>query len=231
MKSRTPRRGSTLLTAMGVTLLLALIIFGALSYTGAEQERSSRSIRDIDAQTCAESAAQYGRKFYGEAYLYDENWAGMLSGTRPGYNNPQSPLSRIATEWGVGSYGRIDGQPVVMPDLPPDFRVTISDNVDDSPPDPGKDNDMQVVMRAECLIHRLSLPGTAVEDTRASNPDPYHWRGDNVLAETNQTRRNKVVEVVLIALPIDQYEGQSSGGASGDRNVSAYRGQARAPPP
>lgn len=215
-------RGSTLLTAMGVTLLLALLIFGVLTYTGAEQERSGRSVRDIDAQTCAESAAQWGRKFYGEAYRTDPHWQQMLSGANPGYNNPESKLEDLATEWGVGSFGRIDGQPVSMPDRPPDFRVTISDNIDEFPPvppNPGRDGDLQVVLRAECLIPRLSLPTRQVENLgESANPDPHGWRG-LVLAETNETRRNKVVEVVLIHTPGNNYKGQKGGGASGDQNV------------
>lgn len=223
MKARAPRRGSTLLTALGVTLLLALIIFGALAYTGAEQERSGRAVRDINAQTCAESAAQWGRKFYGDNY---PRWNDMLLGNEgndPGYNNPESGLEQLSNEWGVGSYGRIDGQPVQLPDFPPDFRVTISDNIDEFPPlppEPRRDNDLQVVLRAECLNPRLSLPSQTVENVRSANPDPHNWRGDNVLAETNQTRRNKVVEVVLIHIPGNEYKGQKSSGGSGDQNIS-----------
>lgn len=224
MKSRAHRRahprGSTLLTALGVTLLLALIVFGVLTYTGAEQERSGRSVRDIDAQTCSESAAQWGRKFYGENY---PRWNQMLSGAEAGYNNPESKLANLATDWGAGSFGRIDGQAVQLPDRPPDFRVTISDNIDEFPPvppNPGQDNDLQVVLRAECLNPRLALPTpNVVEDLGGANPDPHNWRGDKVLAETNQTRRNKVVEVVLIHTPGNQYKGQRGGGASGDQNV------------
>lgn len=218
---RTHPRGSTLLTALGVTLLLALLVFGVLTYTGAEQERSGRSVRDIDAQTCAESAAQWGRKFYGEAYLKDPKWERMLSGANPGYNNPESKLEDLASEWGQGSYGRIDGQAVSMPNRPPDFRVTISDNIDEFPPvppNPAVDNDLQVVIRAECLIPRLALPTKQVENLGESNPDPHSWRGQ-VLAETNETRRNKVVEVVLIHTPGNNYKGQKGGGASGDQNT------------
>lgn len=219
MKARAPRRGSTLLTALGVTLLLALIIFGALAYTGAEQERSGRSVRDIDAQTCSESAAQWGRKFYGENY---PRWNQMLSGAEPGYNNPESKLEAMATDWGVGSYGRIDGQAVQMPDRPPDFRVTLSDNIDEFPPvepDPGQDNDLQVVLRAECIIPRLAIrTPKVVENLGGANPDPHNWRGD-VLAETNETRKNRVVEVMLIHTPGNAYKGQRGGGASGDQNI------------
>lgn len=221
MKSRAPRRGSTLLTALGVTLLIALIIFGALAYTGAEQERSGRSVRDIDAQTCSESAAQWGRKFYGDNY---PRWNQMLSGAMPGYNNPESQVDELASEWGPNSFGRIDGQPVRMPDRPPDFRVTISDNIDEFPPvqpNPFQDNDLQVVLRAECIIPRLAIaPPKVVENLgETAEPDPHNWRG-RVLAETNETRRNKVVEVVLIHTPNNEYKGQRGGGASGDQNVT-----------
>src|SRR5688572_20387627 len=93
-------RGASLLAAMGVTLVLALILAGLLTYTGEEQGRSGRSVRDIDAQTCVESAAQWGRKFYGERY---PRWNEMLSGTLAGYNNPE--VSEI-NAWGEGSFGR-----------------------------------------------------------------------------------------------------------------------------
>ncbi|AKJ04895.1 hypothetical protein ATI61_10138 [Archangium gephyra] len=222
MKSRAPRRGSTLLTALGVTLLIALIILGALAYTGAEQERSGRSVRDIDAQTCSESAAQWGRKFYGEAY---PRWNQMLSATTGArYNNPESKLENIADEWGAGSYGRIDGQTVRMPDRPPDFRVTLSDNIDEFPPNepnPTRDNDLQVVIRAECLIPRLAIATPKVVENleKKAEEDPNHWRGP-VLSETNETRKNKVVEVVLIHTPGNEYRaGQRGGGSSGDQNI------------
>ncbi|WP_375765813.1 hypothetical protein NR798_29420 [Archangium gephyra] len=220
MKARAPRRGSTLLTALGVTLLIALIIFGALAYTGAEQERSGRSVRDIDAQTCSESAAQWGRKYYSENY---PRWNQMLSGVMRGYNNPESKLENMAADWGEGSFGRIDGQTVRMPDRPPDFRVTIADNIDEFPPvepNPFQDNDLQVVLRAECLNPRLAIsPPKVVENLgETAEPDPNNWRG-RVLAETNETRRNKVVEIVLIHTPNNEYKGQRGSGASGDQNV------------
>jgi hypothetical protein len=221
MKSRAPRRGSTLLTALGVTLLIALIILGALAYTGAEQERSGRSVRDIDAQTCSESAAQWGRKFYGENY---PRWNQMLSATSGArYNNPESKLEDLTDEWGPGSYGRIDGLPVSMPDRPPDFRVTISDNIDEfsGEPNPTRDNDLQVVLRAECLIPRLAItPPKVVENLeKKADEDPNHWRGQ-VLSETNETRKNKVVEIVLIHTPGNEYRaGQRGGGSSGDQNI------------
>jgi hypothetical protein len=220
MKARAPRRGSTLLTALGVTLLIALIIFGALTYTGAEQERSGRSVREIDAQTCSESAAQWGRRFYGQAY---HRWDEMLSGSEPGFNNPESPLRELAEEkWGVGSYGRIDGQAVRLPELPPDFRVTISDNIDEFPPrdlDPHRDNDMQVVLRAECLIPRLAISTPkVVENLReTAKDDPNRWRAP-VLAETNETRKNKVVEIILMHTSENPYS-MRGGNATGDQNV------------
>lgn len=222
MKSRAPRRGSTLLTALGVTLLVALIIFGALAYTGAEQERSGRSVRDINAQTCSESAAQWGRKFYGDNY---HRWNDMLSGTMPGFNNPHSPLKELAEDkWGEGSFGRIDGRAVRLPELPPDFRVTISDNIDEfsvGGSDPTRDNDLQVVLRAECVNPRLAvLPPKMVENPGETSPeDPNKWRGP-VLAETNETRKNKVVELILIHTPGNEYRfGQRGNGSSGDQNV------------
>ncbi|HYO65176.1 MAG TPA: hypothetical protein VEU33_03760 [Archangium sp.] len=223
MKSRAPRRGSTLLTALGVTLLIALIILGALAYTGAEQERSSRSVREIDAQTCSESAAQWGRKFYGENY---PRWNQMLSATDGArYNNPESKLEDLADEWGVGSFGRIDGQPVSMPDRPPDFRVTLSDNIDEFPPqnepNPARDNDLQVVLRAECLIPRLAIATPKVVENleKKAEEDPNDWRGP-VLSESNETRKNKVVELVLIHTPGNEYRaGQRGGGSSGDQNI------------
>lgn len=217
MKSRIRApRGSTLLTALAVTLLLALIIFGVLAYTGAERERSGRSVRDIDAQSCAESAAQWGRKFYGDNY---DRWNDWLK-PNSGYSNPGSTDS---STWGEGSFGRIDGH-AVDASHPPDFRVTIADNIDEffpAVPDPTTDNDLQVVLRAECLVGRLALSRSElVEETRVPTDDPYQWRGQ-VLSETSQTRRNKVMEVVLIHVPGNEYHGQRGGGISGDQNVSS----------
>jgi len=213
MKSRA-QRGSTLLTALAVTSLLALIIFGVLTYTGAERERSGRSVRDLDAQTCSESAAQWGRKFYGEPYA---RWNELLA-EGSGYSNPES---KDPTTWGAGSFGRIDGKPVDATH-PADFRVTLSDNVDEffpSAPDSSHDNDLQVVLRAECLMSRLALSETElIEAPRSAAEDPYKWHG-KVLSETSQTRRNKVVEVVLIHVPNNEYKGQRGGGSAGDQNV------------
>ncbi|ATB26636.1 hypothetical protein [Melittangium boletus] len=214
MKSRAPR-GSTLLTAMGITVVLALIIFGVLTYTGSEQERSGRSVRDIDAQTCAESAAHWGRKYYGDNFV---RWNEML-GPNSGYSNP---AETNRDNWGPGSFGRLDGQEVTI-DRPADFRVTIRDNADEAvgaAPNPQEDNDLQIILRAECLVPRLALRTTdLVEAPREVSNDPYAWHGQ-VLSETSQTRRNKVVEVVLIHVPLDGYKGQRGGGASGDQNVT-----------
>ncbi|WP_434380499.1 hypothetical protein [Melittangium boletus] len=211
MKSQAPR-GSTLLTALGITVVLALIIFGVLTYTGAEQERSNRSVRDIDAQTCAESAAQYGRKFYGLRFA---EWGGANSILDParGFSNPGAKRE----DWAPGSFGRLDGQPVTAA-LPPDFRVTVRDNVDDTPNNPFSDNDLQIVLRAECLIPRLQLRDV-VESPREVTEDPFGWHGQ-VLSDTNETRRNKVLEVVLIHVPGDTYGGQRGGGATGDQNTT-----------
>ncbi|MFL5353792.1 hypothetical protein [Archangium sp.] len=216
MKSRARApRGSTLLTSLAVTLLLALIIFGVLAYTGAERERSGRSVRDIDAQSCAESAAQWGRKYYGDNYA---RWNDMLK-PNSGYSNPEST---DPSNWGDGSFGRIDGH-AVDASHPPDFRVTLSDNIDEffpATPDSTTDNDLQVVLRAECLVGRLALSRSElVEETRVPTTDPYQWRGQ-VLSETSQTRRNKVMEVVLIHVPGNEYRGQRGGGTTGDQNVS-----------
>jgi hypothetical protein len=212
---RQAARGSTLLMALGVTLALALIIGGVLAYTGSEQGRSGRSVRDIDAQACVEAAAQWGRQFYGDRYV---KWDDMLSGAMPGYNNPHE---REPSQWGEGSYGRIDGRPSGPGGLPVDFRVTIADNIDEFPtPKPGRDNDLQVVLRAECLISRLALPATELTKTRpTSSTDPHNLRG-TVLNETSHNRRNKVVEVVLIHIPVNHYKGQRGGGPTGDHNVS-----------
>ncbi len=214
MKHRAPR-GSTLLMALGVTVALALIIAGVLTYTGSEQGRSGRSVRDIDAQACVEAAAQWGRQYYGERYV---KWNDMLSGTLAGYNNPQE---QDQTRWGPGSFGRIDGQSVGTGGQPADFRVTLADNVDEFPtPNPGRDNDLQVVLRAECLVPRLALPKTELTKTPpTASADPHGLRG-TVLNETNHNRRNKVVEVVLIHLPSNHYKGQRGGGATGDQNIS-----------
>lgn len=205
-------RGSTLLVALGVTVLVALIIVGVLTYPGAEQGRSGRAVRDMDAQSCVESAAQWGRKYYGERYT---QWNDMLSGALPGYNNPEATA---LSAWGEGSYGRIDGQPVSA-SRPADFRVTLSDNVDEFPPatpEPGRDNDLQVVLRAECLIPSLALPQAPA--ARAAADDPYGLRG-RVLSETSTTRTNRVLEVVLIHIPMNEYKGQRGGGSTGDQNV------------
>jgi hypothetical protein len=214
MKHRAPR-GSTLLMALGVTVALALIIVGVLTYTGSEQGRSGRSVRDIDAQACVEAAAQWGRQFYGDRYV---KWNDMLSGTLPGYNNPGEQDS---SKWGQGSYGRIDGRSSGPGGLPVDFRVTLADNIDEFPtPNSGRDNDLQVVLRAECLVPRLALPETELTKTLpTSQADPYALRGP-VLNETSHNRRNKVVEVVLIHIPSNHYKGQRGGGATGDQNIS-----------
>jgi len=192
-----------------------LIIFGVLTYTGAEQERSGRSVRDIDAQTCADSAAQWGRKFYGENFI---RWNTMLQ-PNSGFSNPGE---RNTANWGAGSFGRLDGQ-TVSASRPADFRVTIRDNVDEdanATPRPYEDNDLQVVLRAECLVSRLALRNSElVESPRTVAEDPYAWHGQ-VLSETSQTRRNKVVEVVLIHVPQDGYKGQRGGGSTGDQNIT-----------
>lgn len=224
MKSRAPR-GSTILTALGATIVLVLIVTGVLAYTGSEQERSSRSVRELDAQDCAESGAQYGRKWYGDHF---DQWNNYLKTPNPSgelpRNNPESTKQTEYPNWGEGSFGRMDGLPVDGSHLP-DFRVTIADNLDELPPDapnPYQDNDMQIIMRSECINPRLIAlaPGTStVPAAPVVKDDPYGWHGNKVLADSSQTRRDKVISVTLIHVPSNQYNEQLNGGAGGDQNV------------
>lgn len=225
MKPRAPRRGSTLLTALGITLILALIIFGVLAYTGAEQERSSRSVREIDALSCAESAAQWGRQYYGNNYTdkskaeYTNNWEHLLK-ANSGYTNPEEKNWK---NWGWGSYGRLDGT-AVTDDNPADFRVTIRDNADEPlgmPPNPFKDTDHQIILRAECLIPQLALRSSdVVESPRVADQDPHGWHG-RVLSDSNETRRNKVIEVVLYYMdPSCETYGMAGSNCTGSHNVT-----------
>lgn len=220
MTSRATRRGSTLLAALSIIVILSLIVFGVLTYTGAEQERGGRSVRDIDAQTCVESAAQWGRKFYGDRYMTPMGfgWKSLLA-PNSGYNNPEEMDWK---KWGEGSYGRLDGK-TVTDTLPADFRVTIRDNADEFPvekSEPTQDSDLQVILRAECLIPRLALRSyDVVESPRSADTDPSGWHG-RVLSESSETRRNKVIEMVITLVPDGCYGGQAGEGCTGDRNVS-----------
>lgn len=220
MKSRAVRRGSTLLAALAIIAILALIIFGVLTYTGAEQERGGRSVRDIDAQTCVESAAQWGRKFYGDRYMTPEGfgWKSLLA-VNSGYTNPEE---KDPNKWGEGSFGRLDGK-TVSTQFPADFRVTIRDNADEFPADksqPTVDSDLQIILRAECLIPRLALRNyDVVESPSAAGDDPYKWHG-RVLSESSDTRRNKVIEMVITLVPGGCYVGVAGGGCTGDRYIS-----------
>ena len=109
-----------------------------------------------------------------------------------------------------------------------DFRVTIRDNVDEfdsvtllpKTPEPYDDKDMQVILRAECLIPELALrTSDVVESPRSSDKDPSGWHG-RVLSESSETRRNKVIEMIITLVPDGCYAGQAGGGCKGDRNVS-----------
>ena len=210
---RRSERGSVMVVVMTLLVALAIIAAGIIAFSGRGLAGANRSVQALTAETCVQSAVEYGRQFYGDNY---PGWDDMLSGAQPGFNNPGAPQS----EWGAGSYGRMDGQPI-GPSTPPQFRVTLSDNVDEIPPaapNPGRDNDLLVVIRAECIDPGLQASALDFPVGQPA-PDPNGWRGV-VPQDTDMVRRNRVVEIELSHIATNVYTGQRGGGSDGSRNLS-----------
>ena len=92
------------------------------------------------------------------------------------------------------------------------------DEIPPAAPNPGRDNDLLVVIRAECIDPGLQASALDFPVGQPA-PDPNGWRGV-VPQDTDMVRRNRVVEIELSHIATNVYTGQRGGGSDGSRNLS-----------
>ena len=128
------RGAATLLLIMVLLVLSALL--GALAMRGATSDLKMAGSQRLNRTTfyCAEAGINYARPIFASHY---SDWATILNGGTPSFTYPVT--------------GGVDGSSSGK-----DFSVTIEDNVDESPNDPKKDNDLMVVLVSTCTNNALT---------------------------------------------------------------------------
>jgi hypothetical protein len=154
MRSPDPRqaeKGTIMVLVM--TVLAALLAGGAVAlYIQVTATRATSAANQARTSLyCAEAGLQAARLLILNNYT---TWEAVLSedctpnGDCPDWYTPPAGLTV------PGYYARLDGEPIVLPESPPDYRVTIYDNDDEfdgNMPNPNRDNDLAVFVRSDCL--------------------------------------------------------------------------------
>jgi len=197
---------------MGLMIIVSFTAAGILSYTGAELGRTGRVNRAISARNCAEAGIQRGRLLLAQNI---GNWNKILSNdptlsaNLSGLATPDSPLMDTS-KFGTASLGRVDGEPTSLGKA--DFMISVSDDFDEVPPNPLRDNNLQVILRSECIRSGSSLGGPVDSSTLSAVPSDIVGAYRN---ETASSRKNIVIEARVSEVPPGSYQGQARGGASG----------------
>lgn len=175
------QRGSALLVAMIISLVLLLLVAGLFVYAGAEHRRASAQARELARNGCAEAGLQLARGYFSSnvkawnTYLEDPQhydpvsakWMANgygIAGTGflgPGCTMPCKAMDLtntavVATMETTPPYNQLffdlDG------DGQKDVYIYIRDNEDEQPPaanDWTRDNDLNVIVGAVCISNTL----------------------------------------------------------------------------
>jgi len=209
---RVSERGSALLVAMGVALVLLTIVAGLFVMAGAERRRASVPARQLQRVGCAQAGLQLARSYYlahyGDwgAYLsnpkvYDPikaDWmstaAGCVSGC--GASNPTDATFQTTNK---SLFFDLDG------DSKADVYIYIRDNEDEMPPAANSwiaDHDLSVFVGSVCVSSTLTPLGTN------GKPDPSQLNA----------------EALLTYHPTTPPYSQAANGPTGDGNVNKSGG-------
>jgi len=174
MVQRRRQRGSILLVVVGLVLVIAVTGVAMVALTGTDSASTGKMLRQETAQSCAEAGLQYGRRLLGQRYTTTNGWNDYLNGTRPGRFDPAhfpgdtipANLSTLPLELqgDADLNGVLDPGTDLDGDGVPDFLVTIRDDDDETPmgaaPNWGKDNNLSVILGAECTNPRMRAIGS-----------------------------------------------------------------------
>ncbi len=190
--NRRGQRGVTLVFAILIMLLVAVLSVAIINYAGRDRIAAARMSVQERGLACADAGIQYGRRYFGCLYKRTSGWNTILAGTVPGRYDPSLgdayPTSLAAIDRRLKGDSKNSGTYDPGTDLDgdgqPDFWVSIRDDDDERPLGPStlsnddrtRDNNLSVILRSECLN-----PAWAVE--------------------VGGQRRTAVVEVLLVYLP------------------------------
>lgn len=186
--ARGAERGSAMIVAIFVVLVVAVVAVGLLKFAGKDRVAAGRFSVSERGLACAEAGIQYGRRMFGCAYKVTNNWNSYLSGARTGRFDP-SLGDALPTNYaslpmelkGSRANGStLDTGTDLDDDGEPDFWVSIRDDDDERPEgqadDRNRDNNLMVYLRSECINPSFAL-------------------------EVAGVRRSAVVEVLLSYIP------------------------------
>lgn len=194
---RSQERGSALLTAAALTIVLLAVVAGVLYYANQSRFRAITIARSVARVSCTDSGLQIAKAYYGRNYalwnsqfLPNPNIYNALSTAR----DPalRGPLLVSNPEL----FADLDG------DGQPDVYIYVRDNYDELlpvPNNPLRDNDLNVIVGAMCISSTL-LPRR--EDGRVA-PSPM------------------LVEALLSFNPNGNYGSQGYHGTSGSGNLNS----------
>jgi hypothetical protein len=161
---RAPERGSVLLFAMAIILLLAVAGIALVRYAGGDRIAAAKLGTKDRGLACAEAGLQYARRFFGSSYTTSNNWNNYLAKPTaevPGFRFDESAgdtrpsLDTVPPQ----TRGRSDGSTFdagadLDGDGSPDFWVSVHDDDDERPlgatHDPARDNNETIIIRSEC---------------------------------------------------------------------------------
>jgi hypothetical protein len=161
-------RGSALIFALAIVLVLAIVGVAIIRIAGADRTDAALQGKRDRGLACAEAGLQYARRFFGVNYEASHGWNDYLNGTTPGYRyDPQmrpvadtypTPTQLAAKPMqtrGQSNGTSFDPGADLDGDGQPDFWVSIRDDDDERPlglanDDRTRDNNETVVLRSEC---------------------------------------------------------------------------------
>lgn len=158
-------RGSALIFALAIVLLLTVAGVALISLTGNDRIDAAKLAKKDRGLACAEAGLQYARRFFGSRYATSNNWNDYLvapTSAAPGFRYDAAAgdwrpnLANVPPETRGKSNGSdFDPGTDLDNDGQPDFWVSVHDNDDERPlgiatNDPARDNDELIIIRSEC---------------------------------------------------------------------------------
>lgn len=165
VRSREGERGSVLILAMFLVLLLAVVGAMVIRHAARDRIAAAQMGSRERAFACAEAGLQYGRRFFGLRYEASHGWNDYLDGTLAGFTydpatyDPANPP--VLSDRPLEVRGASDGaafDPGADYEGASQFWVSIRDDDDERPgpgvappaDDPTRDNNESVILRSEC---------------------------------------------------------------------------------
>jgi len=200
MRARRHERGSAILIAMGVTMVLLLSVTGIYLYVTGQRDRTARQTRELSRVDCAQAGLELSRAYFAKnvgswnTYLADPSHYNPVPAT---WNTTPADPTTTALQTSYSQlFFDLDGDGKL------DVYIYMRDNQDELPPAPNNwkhDNDQNVIVGAECIS------GTMAPRLQNGLIDSSKLSAESLLSYNT---------------PGNQYTGQSTGGASNNGNAN-----------